>query len=113
MDIDSDDRELLTGAREMQVQSEGVPFFGSKLSKGAGALTAGAIQLGDGLGRARGANDQLTQGTAQLDAGVTRLTDGVRALGGGVRTMAMRLPADEQLDAFSAGGKTLSDGATR
>ena len=94
---------LADGAREMQVQSEGVPFFGSKLSKGAGALTAGAIQLGDGLGRARGANDQLTQGTAQLDAGVTRLTDGVRALGGGVR----------QLDAFSAGGKTLSDGATR
>ena len=104
---------LADGAREMQVQSEGVPFFGDKLSKGAGALTAGAVQLGDGLGRARGANDQLTQGTVQLDAGVTRLTDGMRALGGGVRTMAMRLPADEQLDAFSTGGKALSDGATR
>ena len=104
---------LADGAREMQVQSEDVPFFGSKLSKGAGALAAGAIQLGEGLGQARGANDQLTQGTVQLDAGVTRLTDGVRALGGGVRTMAGRLPVDEQLDAFTTGGKTLSEGATR
>ena len=104
---------LVDGAREMQVQSAEVPFFGEDLSKGAGALAAGAVQLGDGLGQARGANDRLAQGAVQLDAGVMRLTDGVRMLGGGVRTMAARLPADEQLDAFSAGGKALSEGAAQ
>lgn len=102
---------LADGARAMQVQSADVPFFGDKLSKGAGELAAGAVQLGDGLGKARGASDRLSQGAVQLDAGVTRLTEGVRTLGDGVRTITARLPADAQLDAFSAGGKTLSGGA--
>ena len=104
---------LASGAHQMQEQSESVPFFGERLSRGAGALAAGAVQLGDGLGQARAANEQLAQGATQLEGGVVRLTDGVRALGGGVRTLAARLPPDEQLDAFAAGGKSLSDGTAR
>lgn len=104
---------LADGAHQMQKESASVPFFDGKLSKGAGELAAGAVQLGDGLGRARGASEQLAQGATQLDAGVVRLTDGMSALGGGVRTMAVRLPADEQLDAFAVGGQDLADDAAR
>ncbi len=103
---------LAEGARLMQEQSDAIPFFGADLAKGAGELAAGAALLGDGLGRARSASDQLTAGATQLDTGVVRLTDGVGAIGGGLRTMAARLPTDEQLSAFSAGGKSLSDGAS-
>ena len=104
---------LAGGARQMQEQSEDIPFFGSKIAKGAGELASGADQLGDGLGKARRASEQLAQGATQLDAGVVRLADGMGALGGGLHTMARQLPADAQLDQFAAGGKTLSDGAAR
>ncbi len=102
---------LTDGARLLQTQSADIPFYGSTVAKGAGDLAAGASLLGEGLGRARDANSQLVQGATQLDAGVASLTDGLAAMGGGVRTMASRLPADDKLDAFAAGGKTLASGA--
>ena len=105
--------QLAEGGRQLQEQSEPLPFVGDKLAAGAGALASGASQLGGGLGRARRATAQLTQGAEQLDSGVGQLTDGLRALGSGVRSMTARLPADEQLEAFAAGGATLSDGAVR
>ncbi len=105
--------QLAEGGRQLQEQSEPLPFVGDKLAAGAGALASGASQLGEGLGRARNANAQLTQGAEQLDSGVAKLSDGMSALGSGVRSMTARLPGDEQLDAFAAGGSTLSDGALR
>jgi putative membrane protein len=102
---------LTDGARQLQTQGADIPFYGSAVAKGAGDLAAGANLLGEGLGRAREANNQLVQGATQLDAGVASLTDGLAAMGGGVRTMASRLPSDDKLDAFAAGGKTLASGS--
>jgi putative membrane protein len=102
---------LTDGARQMQTQGAEIPFYGSAVAKGAGDLVAGASLLGEGLGRARDANNQLDQGAKQLDAGVASLTEGLGAMSGGVRTMAASLPADDKLDAFAAGGKTLASGA--
>ncbi|UUZ63864.1 YhgE/Pip family protein [Polaromonas sp. P1-6] len=104
---------LADGTRRMQEESASVPFFGDDLSDGAGKLAEGAVQLGDGLGRARSANEQLAQGATQLDTGVVRLAEGVNELGNGVRTLSARLPTDEQLNAFSAGGKSLAEGAAQ
>lgn len=104
---------LASGARQMQEQSASILFVGDKLARGAGELAVGADQLDDGLGQARKASTRLAQGATQLDASIIRLTGGLSALGAGVHTLSARLPADERLDAFAAGGKELSDGAAR
>lgn len=105
--------QLAHGARQMQEQGARVPFYGGTLSRGAAELASGAGQLGEGLGRARSANDQLTQGATQLEGGVVRITDAMSAFGEGVHTLAGNLPADDRLEAFAAGGRTLSAGAGR
>lgn len=105
--------KLTAGAGKMRDETAGILIVGGKISRGAGELAAGGAQLTDGLGKARAANAQLLQGASQLDAGTARLADGMGALGGGIHTLTARLPEDAKLDAFTAAGKSLSDGAAR
>ncbi len=105
--------KLTAGAGRMRDETKNILIVGGKISRGAGEIAAGGAQLTEGLGKARGANTQLAQGAAQLEAAGGKLADGMGALGGGIRTLAAKLPADTQLDAFSAGGHKLADGSAR
>lgn len=112
--------QLFTGARKMQTETEGLWLVGDRIAAGAGQLADGADKLQQGLKQARAANKQAVAGSrqlindqAQLETGVGQLTDGVQALGDGVHKLASKLPADRQLDEFTAGGVQLADGADK
>lgn len=105
--------KLTEGATQMRDQTATVPIVGGKISKGAGELANGNGQLADGLGKSRDASAKLTQGAAQLESGTAKLADGLIVMGEGVKTLAGKLPDDERMDAFAAGGKSLSAGASR
>ena len=105
--------KLTEGASQMRDQTATLPIVGGKVSKGAGELAGGNAQLADGLGKSREASARLAQGAMQVEAGATKLADGLGAMGDGVKTLAGKLPEDERLDAFAAGGAALSAGAGR
>lgn len=111
--LHSGSMKLGDGATQMRDETKGIPFAGSKVSAGAGALANGANDLSMGLVKARDANAQLAAGAAQLETGTARLADGVSALGSGVKTLASRLPADADLDTFANSGGALAEGASR
>lgn len=106
-------QKLTDGNKQMRDQTVNIPLVGAKISKGAGDLATGGAQLVDGLGKAHDASDKLTRGAAQLELSTQRLVDGVSVLGDGVRTLNSKIPDDQRLDAFAAGGHSLSEGAAK
>ncbi|MBE2263582.1 MAG: YhgE/Pip domain-containing protein [Burkholderiaceae bacterium] len=106
-------KQLDDGIRRFREQAADIPLLGERLGEGAAPLQTGAGQLAEGIDKARSASQQLAQGATQLDAGIARLTDGVVSLEKGVQAIAIRLPADGQLETFTASGKLLADGSQR
>ena len=105
--------QLTSGISLYSDQAGEIPLVGDRLAEGAAPLISGATQLGEGIGKARQSSVQLAQGATQLDAGIGRLTDGVMALEKGVNAISTKLPANEQLEGFSAHGKQLIESAQR
>ena len=106
-------KQLDDGIRQYREQAADIPLVGERLAEGAAPLQTGAGQLAEGIDKARSASQQLALGATQLDAGIARLTDGVVSLEKGVHAIAIRLPADDQLETFTASGKLLTDGTQR
>jgi len=106
-------KQLDDGIRQYREQAADIPLVGERLGEGAAPLQTGASQLAEGIDKARSASQQLALGATQLDAGIARLTEGVVSLEKGVHAIAIRLPADDQLETFTASGKLLTDGTQR
>lgn len=106
-------KQLDDGIRQYREQAADIPLVGERLGEGAAPLQTGAGQLAEGIDKARSASQQLALGATQLDAGIARLTDGVVSLEKGVHAISIRLPADDQLETFTASGKLLTDGTQR
>jgi len=106
-------KQLDDGIRQYREQAADIPLVGERLGEGAAPLQTGTGQLAEGIDKARSASQQLALGATQLDAGIARLTDGVVSLEKGVHAISIRLPADDQLETFTASGKLLTDGTQR
>ncbi len=105
--------KLADGATLMQEQTAPIPLVGDQVAKGAGELAAGGLLLKQGLATALDTNTRLVRGSTRAETNTGKLVDGTLAMGDGLRAVLGKLPDDAKLDAFTAGGKALTEGAVQ
>jgi putative membrane protein len=105
--------QLNTGIVSFRKEANDSLFIPSSVVTSADELANGISRIGNGLGSAWIAQQQLFSGANTLSRGVGELTDGVSALRHGLQSAAVQLPDESQLDRLSNGARDVSNGSVR